>query len=62
MGVKTLFQRSYEHKVADQARCSVLRIRTCEHCATHELLPLDDETIDYLAVEPFLREGTFSFS
>ncbi|MBW1880058.1 MAG: amino acid permease [Deltaproteobacteria bacterium] len=57
MGLKTLFRRSYEHKVAEQARCSVLRIRTSEHCATHDLFPLDDQTMDYLAVEPFLQEA-----
>jgi len=57
MGLKTLFQRSHEHKVADRARCSVLRIRTCEHCATHGVVPIDEESVDDIPVEPFLKEA-----
>ncbi|MBW2255759.1 MAG: amino acid permease [Deltaproteobacteria bacterium] len=54
MGLRTLFRRSYEHKVSDLAQCSVLRIRTCEHCATHDLLPLASKQELFASVAHYL--------
>ncbi|MBW2257375.1 MAG: PTS sugar transporter subunit IIA, partial [Deltaproteobacteria bacterium] len=56
IGLRTLFRRSHEHRLAEEARCSVLRIRTGDDSAT-EVVRVDDESTEALAVESFLQRA-----
>jgi mannitol/fructose-specific phosphotransferase system IIA component (Ntr-type) len=54
--LRTLFRRTHEHRLAEKAQCSVLRIRTSPEFAT-DVVRVDDESTEALAVESFLQRA-----
>jgi len=56
IGLRTLFRRSHEHRLAERARCSVLRIRASVDFPT-DVVRVEDESTEALAVESFIQRA-----
>ena len=55
--LRTLFFGSQEHKIGEQATCSVLKVKAPRHRVHHRFGFADEATEELLAIEPYLRDA-----
>ena len=59
-GLRTLFFGSRQHRIADAATCSVLKVKAPRHKVHDKFEFADEATAESLAIEPHVRMGVFS--